>query len=341
MASASGGRPGLNVVELGHDPATAYCSLLLSGLGADVAKVGAPGNVTPQTSAPPPPIEAAAALFLDEGKRVLDVPVDHRDVDALLGAADVILVGFPADVQHRFCVDSEALRARFPNAIVAVVGSGPVGSEGSVDDVGEFQAQAASGVMWLMGEPGRPPLRLPGTQAGYTAGLVLFTSIVFALHGRTRGARNRVVGTSRVRSFSYLDWKSQIYHESEGRVLTRGSESGPIVLRCTDGYLGFYYRPEDWPAVKELIGDARLDDEAFDSQAGRDHNRRELRAILERYTRSRPVAEVYRAAQGLGIPAGSVNTLDDVIAAYETSPGEVVRPPIPWSVHSGNEVESA
>src|SRR3546814_1961027 len=65
----------------------------------------------------------------------------------------------------------------------------------------------------------------------------------------------REIVTSGVRAAAYLDWKSQIYFEAEGKVLVRGSDRDQIVVRCADGYLGFYYRPGDWENLTRVIGD--------------------------------------------------------------------------------------
>src|SRR3546814_12129967 len=70
----------------------------------------------------------------------------------------------------------------------------------------------------------------------------------------------REIVTSGVRAAAYLDWKSQIYFEAEGKVLVRGSDRGPIVVRCADGYLGFYYRPGAWAHMKRVLGVDALED---------------------------------------------------------------------------------
>ena len=76
-----------------------------------------------------------------------------------------------------------------------------------------------------------------------------------------RHGTGQSVDVSAVRTGAYLDWKSQIYYAAEGKILQRGSKSGPLVLTCADGFVGFYYRDEEWPAVQRLMGDPRLEDE--------------------------------------------------------------------------------
>ncbi|WP_213453244.1 CoA transferase [Rhizomonospora bruguierae] len=323
----------MRVVELGSHPATGYCGLLLAGLGATVSKVAVGPAYADDVALPGG--AGARAAYLDQGKSM----VATDQADALLAGADVVLAGLPeADLAARGWAP-EALRAAHPDLVVAVATSVEPGTPGR-----DLQAQASSGLMYVIGEPDRPPLRLPGPQADYTAGLALLTATMFALVRRAGAGGGAVVATTGTRATAFLDWKSQIYHEDEGRVLRRGSDSGPLVLRCADGFVGFYYRPEEWPAVKRFVGDDRLDDERFATQRGRDTDRADLRAILEEFTAARDKAEIYHAGQAAGIPVGAVwdtaelltdpqNAARDLFATADVPGAGAVRyPRLPWTI---------
>ena len=270
----------------------------------------------------------AAAVFLDRAKTISDEPLDFADLDVLLTD-----------------VDQDVDTTRFPNLIVAHASM--FGRQGEYASLvgGEIQALALSGLLSMIGERGAEPLRLGGSQAEFSTGLAMFSGVMLALYRRSATGASSTVDVSAVRSGAYLDWKSQIYHVAEGKILQRGSESGPLVLVCADGFVGFYYRDEEWPAVKRLVGDPRLDGDEFVTQVGRDRNRARLTEIMNAWAASRSRAEIYRHSQALHIPAGSVLNLDELaedpqvkareFLATEHVPGlgPVSYPIAPWTIN--------
>src|SRR3546814_4723640 len=86
----------------------------------------------------------------------------------------------------------------------------------------DLQALALSGLLYIVGEPDRHPLPLPGVQASYSAGLALLSGVMVCVWAADRKPEFREIVTSGVRAAAYLDWKSQIYFEAEGKVLVRG-----------------------------------------------------------------------------------------------------------------------
>jgi len=331
----------LRVVELGDRASTAYCAKLMLGLGASVFKVSTAG------AAPLGDLAASRRRYLDVGKESVSAnEVEPGMLASRLAEADVLLTGLDDDDLLALDVDVEAVRRDHPGLVISRATTLEPGQAGA-DLAGDFQAQALSGLMYLVGEPDRQPLRLPGPQAEYTAGLALLTGTMFALFGRAAGGGTEV-STSAARATAYLDWKSQIFFDDEGKVLRRGSDSGPLVLRCADGHVGFYYRPEEWAAVKRFIGDAALDDDRFATQAGRDAHRADLHAILEGFTASRGKTEVYHSGQAAGIPVGAVWTTTELLADPQYAARDFLRqadgatmPRVPWSVDGERAPEPA
>jgi crotonobetainyl-CoA:carnitine CoA-transferase CaiB-like acyl-CoA transferase len=277
----------------------------MRGLGADVTRVA--------------PIEggnAAAPYFLSSGKRALPVigPVTAQEpsVAAAIAQADVVLVsGTPDQVRARG-LDYVSLASRDASLVVGrVTLFGDRGEWCALAGDG-YQAGALSGLQYMVGEPDRQPLRLGGTQVEFSTAVSLFTGVQMALFARAGTGRGGEVTTSAVRSTAALDWKSSIYVENEGRVLRRGSDRGPLVVECQDGYVGFYYRAEDWPAVKELFGDPELENPEFATQADRDLNRDAVSAVVARGARRFTKRDLYTQAQAKKIPAGYVMALPDL-----------------------------
>ena len=76
----------------------------------------------------------------------------------------------------------------------------PVEMEAAARPVSELAIQALGGLMHMVGEPERKPLKLAGHQASYAAGLTAFTGLAAALAARDAGQRRascaRVAGRS-------------------------------------------------------------------------------------------------------------------------------------------------
>jgi len=330
----------LRVVELGDRASTAYCAKLLLGLGASVYKVGE------ESAQALSGLAASRRSYLDAGKSSAH-PDDlgSGGLDARLAEADVLLTALDDEDLAVLGVDLAVIRRAHP-ALVVSRGSALEPGQAGAALAGDLQAQALSGMMFLVGEPGREPLRLPGPQAEYAAGLALFTGTVFALFGRGAAGATQV-STSAARATAYLDWKSQIFFDDEGKVLRRGSDSGPLVLRCADGHVGFYYRPEDWTTVKGFIGDRALEDERFDTQRGRDEHRADLQSILETFTGSLGKEAVYHSGQAAGIPVGAVWTTTELLSDPQYAARDFLRhvdgatmPRLPWSIDGERVSES-
>lgn len=329
--------PSLRVLELGGHPGVALCGRMLAGLGMTVARTGQPryeevgGQVPLHRGADGSAISLTGA-YLDQGKRLLGE-------EAVAGfRPDVVLTDQRADLDGA---------ARGAGLVVGLLTYTDRelrevlhGRRGGV----EIEALALSGLLHLVGDADREPLRLGGLQAGYAGGLALFSGVMVALTSTRLGEGPAVVRTSSEQALAYVDWKSQIHHEAEGVALSRGADTGPPVLPCADGHVGFYYRREEWAGVKALFDDPRLEDPAFATQRDRDANRDALLAIMVEHTRHMTSEELYRRAQDHGVPAGAVRTLpalmDDeqyrargfMASTRVPGVGEGCVPGLPWTV---------
>ncbi|SIM72602.1 CoA transferase [Micromonospora cremea] len=341
----------LRVLEVGHTTRTAACGYLLSGVGATVTKlvVTDTGDVGDADRAA---LGKAESLYLDHGKsiRVVSAGAD-ASAEAVLDGVDVVLSGSDADLVALLGADAAGLRATRPQLVVALATVfGRSGEYGSYVG-GDLLALALGGLLSVIGERDREPLRLGGSQAEYSAGLALFTAVMTGLFARETSGLGALVETSAVRTVAYLDWKSHVYYADRGIVLQRGSDSGPLVLQCADGYVGFYYRDEEWPEVKALVADARLEDERFATQLGRDKHRTEFAAIMNDFSRRLPRKELYHLSQARHIPAGSVLGMDELADDPQMKAREffgtriadgvpVTVPRLPWTVDGIREGQS-
>ena len=163
----------------------------------------------------------------------------------------------------------------------------------------EFTVLALGGVLNMIGEPDREPLRLGGHQAAYAAGLSAFTGLVAALCGAAR-ATPEVVRVSLLETAVWLNWKNVATVATGGEAPGRtGRAADWPVLRCADGWVALVYQDADWPAIRELANnDPRLADPAFATAAGRRSRAGEIASIIERYLANMTRAEstIWRCA---------------------------------------------
>lgn len=316
---------GLRVIEAGRGIAGAFCGKLLAALGADVIKVEPPAGdpcrrLGPFVRGQVEPESSLLFLYLNTSKRgiTLDLssPTGADLFAGLAGRADVVLESLGPGRLAELGLDYQVLSRGQPGLILTSIT--PFGDTGPYRDYldGELVLLALGGLLNMIGDPAREPVRLGGYQAQYAAGLAAFTGTMIALWHRDLTGAGQHVKVSAHETVAFLEWKSPVYYQSDGRVRRRGGElSQWMVLPCRDGFVAFVYQDENWPAVKELVGDPRLEDPRFADRRGRVANRAELREILGAWTAERTKEEVYHQAQARGIPVGMVADAADLVAS--------------------------
>lgn len=280
---------GLVVVETDALVSLAACGKVLAALGATVYVRDAGERFAG---------EPALRAYLDDGKREVLSDQDIDRVDILLTTAD----------------RAGLHPARDPRQIRVVFSDfGGVGPRG--DWVGsDLVAQAAGGLLQLIGEAGKAPVRLGGNQLDHTVGLAAFSASMVALHARERTGRGQQVDVSRLETTAFIEWKGGTYAQA-GAALERGESSGPVVVRCSDGAFGLFYRPSDWAAIVDVLDADSLRDERFATQQGRIDRLEELTAAISAVTVSLTRQELYERLQARGVPAGPVLDARDLLAS--------------------------
>src|SRR3546814_427049 len=171
----------------------------------------------PAGAMPGNPSENATDLYLNAGKerRALDLSrtSDRATLAALLAEADVFITSLDPARLAGLRLDAGSLRGH-------ALTMGRISMFGEQGDYAAFkghdlQALALSGLLYIVGEPDRHPLPLPGVQASYSAGLALLSGVMVCVWAADRKPEFRQIVTSGVRAAAYLDWKSQIYFEAE------------------------------------------------------------------------------------------------------------------------------
>lgn len=282
---------------------TSLAAKIAADLGADVLKIEPPGG-DPVRRAPPLLPQGGSALFqfLNTSKRslVLDLTTDagRSTLAALLDKADAALFEEPATV---------AALVRAGQATPIEIAAFPAEMNAAHLPVSEFTVLALGGLLHMVGEPERKPLRLGGHQASYAAGLTAFTGLAAALAAREAGRAAPAVRVSLAEVMQWVNWKAASGAEAAGVSPGReGKNSEFQIVPCRDGHVAVVYTVTQWPATRVLIGDPRLADEKFNTRAGRRRHIAELYGILRPWFAGKTRAEIQRAAQAKGVPFGPI-----------------------------------
>ncbi|MGV9870535.1 CoA transferase [Rhodococcus koreensis] len=312
------------VIELGDSLAAAFCGRLLRQLGATVVRVEPPQGSPLESVAPfvetstGEPV-SATYLALNDGKEVVTADADTAEgletIETLLRErGDIVLMSGPLQEWAERKLAPERIMELSSRAVIGrVTLFGDVGPYASSVG-GELQAQALGGLMNMIGEPDAEPLRIGGYPAQYSTGLSLLTGVSLGLFRRERTNRGSSFSTSVIETVANMEWKTALTYRSEGKIAKRGwRHDPPLILRCRDGFFAFFYLPNDWPKVLEVVGDPRLLDDRFSTQENRNANRDELVEILSEFTGRFGKVELYHKTQAAKMTTGYMATMADLL----------------------------
>ena len=212
----------------------AYAGRLLAALGAQVIRIEPPGGDPGRGDA----IEYAAA---HAGKRC--VALDSASAfGTLLDAADIVLDEDGALAARGFA--DAALEASHPSLVIVHVLPHGAGEALDLAPAADLTVLAMSGIMHIVGEPDRPPLKLPGAQAAALAGTQAAIAALMAINARAADGHGQHVEVSAYQSAVLAGYRDPIVWEWTGRLgqrtgnrLVRGKSGVRQIWACEDGYV--------------------------------------------------------------------------------------------------------
>jgi len=155
------------------------CGMLLAGLGADVIKVERPGgdlarNIGPFYDDIPHPEKSLLWFAYNLNKKGITLnieTVDGREIfKRLVKTSDFVIESFPPGYMARLGLDYSALSQINPRIIMTSIT--PFGQTGPYRDYkgSDLICMASGGLMYVSGDPDRPPVRITIPQAYCHAG---------------------------------------------------------------------------------------------------------------------------------------------------------------------------
>jgi len=331
----SSSRPlsGLVVIEIGHSIAAPYAGMILGELGAEVIKVENPKGGDACRGWGPPFLEGAATCFHAVNRAKAGITIDLAAPEEaarlrrlVLERADVVLHNLKFGALARYGLSAAELVAAKPSLVCCNLGA--FGATGPLRDKPGYDPmmQAYSGLMSLMGEDNRPPVRVPASIVDMGAGMWSVIGILAALQERGRTGKGGIVDTSLYETG--LGWMSILLAGflADGESPARhGSGVDMIVpyqaFAAADGYLMVAAGNDNLfrrlVAVLERPGLA--EDPRFTTNSQRVVHRHELVPILADILATRTRAEWAEKLEAAGIPNGPINSLDQVVCDAQTA----------------------
>jgi crotonobetainyl-CoA:carnitine CoA-transferase CaiB-like acyl-CoA transferase len=338
----SSSRPlsGLVVIEIGHSIAAPYAGMILGELGAEVIKVENPKGGDACRGWGPPFAEAAATCFhaVNRGKQGITIdladPEDAARLKALiLERADVVIHNLKYGALDKYGLSASDLIAEKPRLVCCNLNA--FGSVGPLRDRPGYDPmmQAYSGLMSLLGEDGRPPVRVTASIIDMGSATWSVIGILAALRERDRTGMGGIVDTSLYETSLALMSIMLADHLATGELPVRhGSGVAMIVpyqaFEAADGFMMVAAGNDNlFRRLAAALGRPSLaDDPRFASNGDRVVNREALVAILGDIFKTETVAQWAALLETAGIPNGPINRMDQVVADPQTQAlGQIQR----------------
>lgn len=301
----------VRVVEIGDARAIGYAGRLLADLGAAVTRV----EFGARKQDEPDPL----ALCLAAGKQSLALDAPTAALEDLLASSQIVLTGSMQDAAPD-ALSAERLSAERPELVVVSVTAFGLQGEASTWAADDLSLQAQGGISLGIGLPGQPPLKLPGEQTTFQAGVCAAIAALGALFGR-RGALIDLSALDVWASF-YSGVEVALAHFGRHKKQRAGHRvSGQpyprTILRCKNGYFAVQCgESRHWQSFLKMLG--REDLLAHPLFANRfkanDQHGDACDALIQPWFLSRTKEEILQACLEHKIPGAPVYDLREVIA---------------------------
>ncbi len=324
---------GLKVLELARILAGPWAGQTLADLGAEVIKVERPGAGDDTRGWGPPFVEGEDGERLDaayfhscnRGKRSLAVDFERSEgqeiVRRLAARADVLIENFKTGGLAKYGLDYASLKPLNPRLVYCSITGfghdGPYAARAGYD----FIVQGMGGAMELNGEPDGEPQKVGVAVADIFTGVYAVAAIEAAL------LRRATTGLGGEIDMALLDTQVSVLANQALNFLVSGKSPRRLgnahpnivpyqVFEAADGPLivaaGNDRQTRDFCRILGL--DALAADPAYATNADRVRNREAFVAALAEAARTRPRAALLAALESAGVPAGPINTVEQVFA---------------------------
>ncbi len=346
---------GLKVLDLAWVVAGPALGRALADFGAMVVRVESSTRIEtarlmgPFAGGQPDPQRCALFDTYNVGKLGLALDLTRPEGQAvardLAAWADVLVESFVPGQMARFGLAPPDLRAANPGLIVvstALMGqTGPASALSGYGNVGA----AMAGFQAIVGREGKTPIGPYGPYTDFVGPRFGLVALLAALDRRRRTGEGCWLDISQAEAGMQFLSPQIADAAATGRIATATGNRDPHfaphgVFACAgaDTWAAIVARDDaDWARLADLIGGEALD-EAFATLASRKAAEDRLEAIVESWTRLRPIADVETALQAVNIPVHRASSSADLAAdPHLAARGHFVRLPHPLGGESVHE----
>jgi crotonobetainyl-CoA:carnitine CoA-transferase CaiB-like acyl-CoA transferase len=317
---------GVRILDIATFIAAPHAATILGEFGAEIIKIEHPNGGDPWRRYGTPSDRPDSSLaWLTEARNKESVTLDLRSRQGkelflrLVGLADVVCENFRPGTLDRWGLSYDVMREINPRLIVMRVSG--YGQTGPYKDRPGFAriAHGVGGLTHLAGIPGGPPVTPGSTSLGdYITGMYGAIGIMMALREVEAGGQGQEIDVALYESvFRVLDELVPAY-AAKGTI--RGREGIGTLNACPHGH--FECGDGRWLAIActsdkmferlclamERPGFAEKYGKVADRLAGRD----EVDSAVQAWTGSMTREEVLERCVASEVPAGAINTVEDM-----------------------------
>ena len=316
---------GVTVIDLTTSIAGPYAAMLLGDMGARVIKVERPGKGDDCRAWGPPWLDRESLWFMSVNRNKESVTLDYtgeagrKVLHDMLRKADVVIVNLVERVQKKLGIDYAALKAVKPDLVcVSLTGFGLTGARKDFPCY-DLIAEGYSGVMDLTGEADSPPQKVGTPAADLISGMDAAMATLAALFDRAKTGQGHHIDIAMVDSMTRFMAPRIVPYLGSGEIPQRtGAKDSVIAV-----YQAFDTQDKPltlglgndaiWQRFWQAVGQPEKGaDPRYASNADRRAARAEIVAGIQRILKTRPRDEWLRVFMQAKVPAGPVNSVDDL-----------------------------
>lgn len=319
------------------------CGRILADLGVDVIKIEPPGGEPTRMMSPfyQGIKDAEKSLYwfaYNANKRGITLKLASEEgrgiFEKLVKGADFVIESFPPGDMEKLGLDYAGLSRINPRVILTSISafgqSGPYRDYKATDLVG----MAMSGLMYLCGDPDRPPVRISFPQAYLHAGAEAAASTLVAHYYREVTGEGQWVDVSMQQSVALATFNAPAFWDANQVVLKRvgpwrtGLTSGALQLQiwtCQDGFVNFPVyggalgmvtnrRLVEWMDSEGMADEfiKGIDWATFDMSRVTQEVWNHLEGLISRFFQAHTKEELYQKSIEKNIMIYPVNTVKDI-----------------------------
>jgi len=312
---------GVRILDFTWAWAGPHATLLLAFLGAEVIKVESRHRLDHTrlrslVAGPTMTDPDHSVIFndLNVGKLSLTLnlsqPKAVEIAKRIARISDVVTQNMRPGVMERLGLGYDDLKAVKPDIIM--LSSSAVGATGPERTYTGYAPTfaAMSGLAYITGYPDGPPMPLSGA-VDLRVGTTSAFAILAALYYRARTGKGQHIDLSSTEAVSTLIGHTFMDYTMNGRVQTRAGNRDHMMAphNCypclgEDKWVTIAVAcEEEWDALRQVVGDGRLEDGRFADAPSRWQNQEALDQLIGEWTASHSQEEVTEALQKAGVAA--------------------------------------